>query len=212
MVCSTSRRLAPTLAALPAVAAALFASSSAWATPVNSVQFTDGDVLNVSAVIGSGSSSAYLAVDFNDGVDEAFQYNYNGTLGGYTLLQDVEAATTLKDSDTYYASFGEHFVYYVTDGSNTTAEYPALYYSVPAGTVGAGTDAQGVTFEQAATGIDNVNVTNGEIVAFDNSYSAVPTLPETASSSAVPEPATLATGTVVLTCAMLRRRPRAARA
>jgi len=207
-----SHRFPPGRAALMAAAAAgaaLFAAPAARAAPVSSVSFSDGKVLNVGAVVGSGSNTAYLAVDFSDGVDEAFQYNFNGSLNGYSLLTGVEAATTLRDTDVYYASYAEHFIYYITDGSNTTAEYPALYDTSPTGGDATQASAQGITYEQAPVGADQLNVTNGEILGFDNSYTAVPVLPETA---AVPEPATLAMGSVVLSCALLRRRDRPARA
>ena len=198
-------RLSTTACAATAAAAILLAGSAVRATTAYGVPFADGNALDVSAVIGTGSNTAYFAVDFNDGTSEAFQYNFDGALGGYDLLTDVEAATTLRDSDQYFASFAEHLVYYVTDGSNTTAEYPALYYSVPAGTAGAfGTSSQGITYDQAGTGIDNVNVTDGEVVAFDNSYSAVPVLPET-----VPEPASVGGIAVAAAGGLLRRRRRA---
>ncbi len=187
-----------------AVTAVALSAVAAGAAPAAAVRLSDGNVLNVSAVVGTGANSAYFAVDFSDGVDEAFQYNFTGTLNGYTLLTDVEAATTLRDVDTYYASFAEHFVSYVTDGANTTAQYPTLYYSPPApGDTKTNTSPQGITYQTAQVGIDQVNVTNGTIIAFDNSSTVGPVLPETA----VPEPAGLAA--VGVAVAVLRRRRRA---
>ncbi len=193
------------------VAAVLVAASAARATPVYSVPFNDGDVLNVKATIGSGVTTAYLAVDFTDGTDEAFQYNFNGPLNGYQLLKDVEAGSTLQDSETdkYLIEYGEHFIYSVSDGSESTVtNVPAIYFSPPL-TPDDGnrlTDTQGVTFDQSQVGIDELNITSGEIVAFGNSYSVAPSLPETA----VPEPATLALTTVGVSCGLLRRRRRPA--
>jgi ABC-type molybdate transport system substrate-binding protein len=202
---SSPRRRAALVAA-----AVVTAATTAMAAPIPSVTFTDGNVLNVSAVIGTGANAAYLAVDFNNGTSEAFQYNFNGSLNGYQLLTDVEAATTLKDVDTYYPAYLEHFITTISDGASTTSNYPALYYAPPAGgDTPLPASSQGIVFAQASTGADNLAVTNGQIVGFDNSYSAVPILPET---STVPEPTLLASGSVVLSCAFLRRRRRLARA
>ena len=194
-------------ASLLTAAAVLAAGSVASASPVLTVPFADGKVLNVNAVVGTGSSSAYLAVDFSNGTSEAFQYNYTGPLNGYGLLTAVEAATTLKDQDTYYPSFGEHLISYVTDGANTTAQYPSLYYAPPnVGDTVAGTSSQGVAYVYSTSGADNLVVHGGEVVAFDNSSSALPVLPET---SPVPEPTLLAAASLVVPCLTRRRRRRA---
>lgn len=218
------------LAAAAALAAFALSGSAARATPVYTYPFLDGNVLNVNDVIGTGVNTAYLAVDFTDGVTEAFQYNFNGTLDGYMLLKDVEAGSTLQDteSDKYLVEFGSHEILGVTDGANTTSvdpNDPSLYFTPPrddSTTTGTlypvadeytTTSSQGVTYEQSPVGIDQLNVISGELLAFDTTNddfsSAAPILPETA-AVAVPEPATLASATVVTTCALLRRRRRRA--
>ena len=189
-------------------AAVLVAGTAARASPVLTEPFLDGNVLDVSAVIGTGANAAYLAVDFNDGTDEAFQCDYDGTLDGYSLLKDVEAATTLADVDEPFTFSGvtEHFVYYATDGSHTTNEFPEIYYSPPApGDTDLSTSSQGVTYEDSQVGLDEIDVTNGTIIAFNGSTSGPPVLPET---SLVPEPTSLASGISVAAVGLLRRRRR----
>jgi len=181
---------------------------SAGASPVTSVQFTDGNVLDIQSVVGTGSNAAYLAVDFNDGLNEAWQYNFDGSIDGYTLLSSLlSPATTLQADDPYFTEYQEHLVDYLTDGSNTTNKYPALYFSPPSPGDDPsydGISSQGITFEQAQVGIDDLAITNGEIVGWDNSYTEVPTLPETAA----PEPATAGLLGIISTV-MLKRRDRA---
>lgn len=184
-------------------AAVVMATSTAQAIPVTAVQFTDGMVLNVQAVVGTGSNSAYEAIDFDDGTAEAWQYNFNGSLNGYQMLQGIEAATTLKDDSTYYgAPYDEHLYTDLYDGSHITDEYPDLYYSPPANGDTPVSGTQGITYAYSGLGLDDLNISNGEIIGWDTYGSGAPVLPETA----VPEPTMLLGGALVIGGLLQRRR------
>ena len=171
---------------------------SAKAIAVPAVTFDDGQLLDVEQVIGSGSNAAYLAVDFGGGSTEAFEYRFNGTTDGYTVLTAIAGSvngtasgpTSLAETDTYYGPpYNEHFINSLTDGGNSLT-YPALFFSPPNPADASnpyasfGTSAQGVDYEDAPYGVDDIVVGNGTIIAFDDGND-FPMLPE------VPEPATL---------------------
>ena len=199
------------LLAAGALLTAGFFVSSAGATAVNSVSFADGEVLNVEQIIGSGSNAAYLAIDFDSGANEAFEYRFNGATDGYTLLTAVAGTvngvpsgpTPLVETDTYYASFGEHFVDSLADRSSSV-QFPSLYFSPPNSAdannpfASFGTSAQGVDYEGAPYGVDDIVVGDGTIIAFDGGD--LPVLPE------VPEPATLGVLTMAGLFGVRRRR------
>lgn len=188
-----------------AACSALAAGHAALATPAPAVQFTDGNVLNVQAIVGTGSDSAYEAFDFSDGTAEAFQYNFNGSVNGYQMLEAIESATTLRDDDTYYASFGEHLFEDFYDGSHITTQYPDLYYAPPATGDTPVPGPQGITYAYSDEGLDDLSISNGEILAWDTYQSGAPVLPETA----VPEPATLSAAALAGALLLHRHRRRA---
>lgn len=186
-----------------AVAIGFFAGQ-AGAMPVNTVPLSDGNVLDIQSIISKGPDSAYEVVDFKDGLNEAWQYNFSGSVGGYTMLSNISSATSLGIDATYYGPpYDEHLVNYLSDGpSNTTIQYPYLYISPPTPGDASATSSQGLAFEYSQIGIDQLTIGNGEIIGWDDSGSAVPIVPETA----VPEPVSAEILGLVMGLATLRRR------
>jgi hypothetical protein len=94
------------------------------ATPVPSIQFQDGNVLNIQTVVGSGPNTAYLAIDFSNnappGPAYAWQYDYSGTATELDMLNAVSAADsalTVVPDPTYGYDFIDNFNYGTNIGS-----------------------------------------------------------------------------------------------
>ncbi len=196
------RRLSLSAAAL---AALIVGTEAASASPVNSVVFNDGNVLDVVQTVGTGANTAYEVIDFPSGLDIAYAYKFDGSPNGYTMLNDIDQADpNLAVDAPYSTSFGEHFVNQFTYGSTTGYADGKHFWDLSTGTYSpalvSAADPQGTVFAESGVGIDDVTVTNGLFVGWtdDGSYDPVtfdfvpaslPTLPETA---AVPEPASVA--------------------
>ena len=95
-----------------------------WAIPVPSIQFPDGNVLNVQGVVGSGPNTAYLAIDFSNnappGPAFAWQYNWTGSETELDMLNAVAAADpalTVVPDPTYGYDFIDNFDYGKNIGS-----------------------------------------------------------------------------------------------
>jgi hypothetical protein len=114
------------------------AISVASATPVPSVVFADGNVLNIEGVVGSGPNNAYLVVDYsnNDPVGPSFAWEYqwaNGATPSETdMINAVTAATSLvaTDDPTFLpATAIENFAYEGnTDGTSLPDFAGATYW------------------------------------------------------------------------------------
>jgi hypothetical protein len=65
------------LSVLALIAGLFSLASVSTAAPVDSIQFLDGNVLNIQGTYGSGADSAYLVIDFNNAATNyAWQFNW----------------------------------------------------------------------------------------------------------------------------------------
>jgi hypothetical protein len=186
--------------------------SAAWAIPVASVPFADGNVLNIVGVVGSGPDTAYLAVDFSNnspaGPSFAWQFNWTEDPSNPTtelqMLMAIPGLTVVPDP-TYGYDFIDNFNYGTNTGSAVPFPPDASAYSYWASYVGQdvlgsvnwvfapnGADQQDLGYlyddngNLLATGVEGLIygwTVNGEY----QTTNLTPDLPETA----VPEPASL---------------------
>jgi len=195
--------------ALAGVAAVGVFSSAARAVQVNAIQFYDGNPLDVQSVVGAGPNTAYEVIDLASGTDLAWQYDFSASVNGWQMLSAIAGAdANLTVTATYYSSFAEHLVnnfqYGYLNGNPNHWDFYTGSYSPEAV---AASDPQGTSWTLSGTGIDQVNITSGEIIGWVDQTNPTPkpVLPETV--TAVPEPA----GVCILLMAsalLLRRRRR----
>jgi hypothetical protein len=187
------------LIGLAAVALISVASVSP-AEPVPDIALSDGNVLDVQGIVGSGSNTSYEVIDFQGigGPAFAWEYKYDTPVTGYQMLEDIQSAfpsfsVSGYNDPTYglsaftftYGSYSETANYNTSDDYWT---YDNAQYTGPI-------DLGGLDdfWNYAENGVSSNMISNG---SFDgwvvNDYVAntsfVPNIPETA----VPEPASLA--------------------
>src|SRR5208337_4379882 len=88
-------------------------ASAAHAYPVANIVLSDGNVLDVEGVVGSGQYTSYEVIDFQDtgGGSYAWEYKYNTPVSGFQMLQNIGAADPrLNVQSTYYPQYDETFV------------------------------------------------------------------------------------------------------
>jgi hypothetical protein len=212
------------MVAASAVAGTVSLSS---AIPAPGVQFQDGNVLNIQGVYGSGADAAYLAVDFSAAnASYAWQYNFNPSpsVNAFEALEAIAGESILNTSGqpgtntvdnasgdpnltvtaTYYASYSEHLIDQIQYGSLTGSNYFSLYYGPYSVSNLSSSEPQGVNWTYSEIGIDDVALSNGEVIGFTDASSGNPILPETS----VPEPASagLAAGMIGGAFLVFRRR------
>jgi hypothetical protein len=197
---------------LSGIAVLVFFGSTAYAVQIDSIVFYDGNPLNVQAVIGSGANTAYEVIDMASGPDLAWQYNFDGSLNGWQMLTAIEAGDpNLTVTATYYSSFAEHLVNNFQYGSITGVLNKWDFYtgSYNTGNVSS-SDPQGTSWTLSGVGIDDVNITSGEIIGWVDQTKPTPqpVLPETVTT--VPEPDSAGI-VLVASGTLLRRRRRSPR-
>jgi hypothetical protein len=205
----------------------------ASAQAINSVQFNDGNVLDVEGTYGSGADTAYLVVDFDNtsipGVDYAWQFNFDPStpVNGWQMVEDIAGNSILTTSGVtgttdvsnplgdpnltvtaeYYPSFAEHlienFQYGAESGVNDWDFYTGTYN--PAAVSAA--NPQGMTWASSSVGIDEQNLSDDEFIGFVDvaRHAPDPTLPETP----LP-PVAAAAGLLFAASLILRRKVRTA--
>jgi hypothetical protein len=218
------RRRAASLAILISCLVLTLASATK-AGPVDSIQFFDGNALNIQGTYGSGADSAYLVVDFASGPDYAWQLNWNPStsVNGWQLMQDIAGQSILSTSGTpgtttvsnpagdpnltltaeFFSSFNEHQILNMKYGSTSGVndwDFDTGTYN-PANLSAA--DPQGITWKSSGVGIDAINLSNNEFVGWVDVFPHPPT--PVAPEAPVPEPAS---GVMLLISAglLLRRR------
>ena len=206
-----------------------FVSRVALATPVPSIQFDDGNAMNIQGVYGSGSDTAYLAIDVNSAgtvTPYAWQFNWDPstTVNGWQMLEDIAGQSVLTTSGTpgtnnvtnssgdpnltvtatYYASFLEHYVtnmqYGATTGTNDDWDFDTGTYN--AANVSP-SNPQGMTWAGSGSGIDEINLSDNEFIGWVDIYphAPLPTLAE------VPEPMSLLPLCIAgAACLLMRKR------
>jgi hypothetical protein len=111
-----------------------------WATPVPSIEFPDGNVLNIQGIVGSGPDTAYLAIDFSNnapsGPSFAWQYNFTENTSNptteYQMLAAVKAADnalTISPQLTGSSDFVANFSYGANIGSAQPNASPYSYWA-----------------------------------------------------------------------------------
>jgi hypothetical protein len=201
----------------------------AQASPINTIQFYDGNVLNVQGAYGSGTDTAYLAIDFNAaGVTYAWQFNWTAgtTVNGWQMMEAIAGQSVLTTSPPsgttdvtnpsgdpnltvtaeYYNSLSEHLVNNMQYGTILGASGAWELYSgsYNLANVSAG-DPQGMTWAKSGVGVDELTLSNGEFIGWVDvlHQPPAPTLAET------PEPQT-AIALVIMGAWMLSKRVRRA--
>jgi hypothetical protein len=210
---------------IAALALFCFASVSK-AQPVSSIQFYDGNYLNVQGSYGSGSDSAYLVVDFPTPTqDLAWQFNFASgtTVDGWQMMEDIAGESVLSTSGTpgvtdvsnpsgdpnftitaeYYSSFEEHQITNMQYGSNTGTNDWDFYTGIFSSSNLSSSEPQGVLWKSSGVGIDEVSLTNNEFIGFVDVFPRPPT--PVAPEAALPEP-TSAAGLMTLAGLALRWR------
>jgi hypothetical protein len=227
------RRARKSALAILSAAMILGAAHRASAAPIDTIQFADGNVLNVQGEYGAGADSAYLAVDFDNpsdlGADYAWQFNWvpGTTVDGWQMLEAIAGNSNLSTSgvsgtttvnnpsgdpnltitaEFFGGTLNEHLVQNFQYGASigNTAGWVFDTGSYSASAVSS-SDPQGTSWASAGVGIDEETLSNGELIGFVNitRKAPLPTLPETA----VPEPAgILAMVTPLLLCRRMRRK------
>jgi hypothetical protein len=209
------------------LAGLLSCTRAAWAMPIDTIQFEDGNVFNIQGVFGSGTNTAYLDIDlYNAGVIAAWQFNWptGTTANAWQMVEDIAGQSVLSTSGTagsttvtnttgdpnltitatYYASFSEHEILNAQYGTTTGNYNDWDFYT---GTYNAanvsGANLQGMTWTSGKSGLDEINLTNGEFIGLVDIYPhpPLPTLAE------VPEP-TATLPVVIMAGSWLARRTR----
>ena len=212
-------------ALLLALACCLMFTSLSKAAPVDSIQFFDGNVLNIQGTYGSGSDSAYLVVDFPSGPDYAWELNWNPatTVNGWQMMEDIAGQSVLSTSGTpgttnvsnptgdpnftvtaeFFSSFNEHQItnmqYGSTVGVNDWDFYTGSYNAANL----SATDPQGIAWKSASAGIDEANLSNGELIGWVDIFPHPPN--PVAPEIAVPEPASGAMLLIMAALLLCRR-------
>lgn len=175
------------------------------ASPVSAIRFPDGNFLSVQGIYGSGTNTAYLAIDFiNGGGNYAWQFNWNpgATVNGWQMLDDIAGESILSTNNsptttqaanpngdpnltvtaTFYTSFMEHLITAFQYGSMTTSVDDWNFFT---GTYdpccASPTQPQGIDWTSASVGIDRINLFDGEFIGWVDVYPNTPDpiLPET---------------------------------
>jgi hypothetical protein len=145
--------------------AGLFIPSMLLAEPVNSINFPNGQVLDIQGSVGSGPNSAFLAIDFSNnappGPAYAWQYNWTGTsteLGMLNAIGAADSALTVVPDPTYGYDFIDNFNYGTNIGS--AQPFPASgSYSFWASYIGQyDSGTQSVNWVFAPSGADLLNL------------------------------------------------------
>jgi hypothetical protein len=155
-------------------------ASAAHAYPVPNVVLSDGNVLDVEGVVGSGQYTSYEVIDFQDtgGGSFAWEYKYNTPVSGFQMLQDIAAADPrLTAQATYYPEFDEYFV----DNFSFESESgnPNDYWRYLNGVYDGGNGT--VQWTDANSGPGDVMISDGSFDGWYNSFANdnPPRLPET---------------------------------
>lgn len=201
------------LAAVLAAVVVMSISAASFAEPVPSIALSDGNVLDVQGVVGSGPNTSYEVVDFQGigGPAFAWEYQYTTPESGYQMLLDIQSAEpNFSVVSTYFSGTGYApmtFTYgsYTETADFDTSDYYWSYLNAQYDGV-INLEDLGDFWSYAENGASDTMISNG---SFDgwvvNSFTSniVPNIPETA----VPEPASLAAlGSIcLLTLAKPRR-------
>ncbi|MGD0390300.1 MAG: autotransporter-associated beta strand repeat-containing protein [Tepidisphaeraceae bacterium] len=155
-------------------------ASVAHAYPVANVVLSDGNVLDVQGIVGSGQYASYEVIDFQDtgGGSFAWEYKYNTPVSGFQMLQDIAAADPqLTVESTYYPEFDEYFV----DNFSFESESgnPNDYWRYSNGVYDSVN--QTVDWTDASSGPGDVMISDGSFDGWYNSFANdnQPRLPET---------------------------------
>jgi hypothetical protein len=192
------------------LAAAIFcAAAPAQASLISSIQFQDGNFLDVQGVFGSGDNTAYLAININGGANVAWQFNWptGANVSGWQMMEDIAGQSILSTSGvagtntvtnpdgdpdftitaTFYPSFNGHFVTNMQDASSIGVANDWEFYNgtYSAANVSAA-NPQGMTWTLSNKGIDALTLTSGQFIGWVDVFPHPPTpvLPEIA----LPEP------------------------
>jgi len=155
-------------------------ASAAHAYPVPNIVLSDGNVLDVEGVVGSGQYTSYEVIDFQDtgGGSFAWEYKYNTPVSGFQMLQDIAAADPrLAFEATYYSEFNEYQLdnfSFESEGGNPNDYWRYLngvYDSVN----------KTVDWTDASSGAGDVMISDGSFDGWYNSFANdnPPRLPET---------------------------------
>ncbi len=184
--------------ALAVAALSVAVSSVVIAEPVPSIALSDGNVLDVQGVVGSGPNTSYEVVDFQGigGPAFAWEYQYTTPVSGYQMLLDIQSAEpSFSVESTYFSGTGYApmtFTYgsYTETADFDTSDYYWSYFNAQYdGAINL--EDPDDFWSYAENGASDTMISNG---SFDgwvvNSFTSniVPNIPETA----VPEPASLA--------------------
>jgi hypothetical protein len=155
-------------------------ASAAHAYPVPNIVLSDGSVLDVEGIVGSGQYTSYEVIDFQDtgGGSYAWEYKYNTPVSGFQMLQDVAAADPrLTVQATYYPEYDEYFV----DNFSFESESgnPNDYWRYLNGVYDSVNET--VDWTDASSGAGDVMISDGSFDGWYNSFANdnQPRLPET---------------------------------
>ena len=186
------------------IGAVLAVSSIATADLV--IDDAAGTILDITAAVGAGASTAYLVIDFGytGGDSHAFAFNFDGDAS----VHDAFSALAEGGFTYLFDDFGEWGLFVNNLGWSDDLGDPSNYWAHSLATP----DGSGsVNWIDAATGVDTTMLADGLLSGwyngFNDDYTAItPTLPVTT----VPGPSVLVImGLGLIPC---RRRPMRARA
>jgi hypothetical protein len=170
-------------ACLIAAAVGIGGISVAAGKPAITISFPDGNVLSVLGSAGSGSNTAFLAVDFSNntpsGPSFAWQYNWNGSASEYDMVTAVEAdsALTVAPVLTGTSDFVDNFNYGLLLGSTDSTGDPYSYWGSWIGqndtTDSSYSATQNMNWVFAPLGVDDLNLgdfydNNGDLLSSGN--------------------------------------------